>query len=639
MLEAMRKGIGSWVAKVFIGLLVLSFAVWGIADIFGGYGSQTVATVGETEISSQTYSSEFRREMSGLSRRMGRELSLNDARALGLDDQVLLRLIGDAAIESQAKQFGLGIAGKAVVARVRRDPIFKDTSGQFSQQRFYQILLANGLSEQEYLERQRRALVLEQISGPLTIGVHVPSALSDAANRFRNEKRKLEYFMLPLEKAGDVPEPSEEKLREFYNARKGEFRAPEYRSVSAIHLSPDVLLRSITVEEADIKDQFERNKAAYNQPERRAVLQIPFPDESTANEAYKKLKDGADFMEIAKSRDLTEKDVDLGLVTKTGILDDVVADEIFKLPVGQLSEPIKGNLATVIAKVTKIEPAVVKTLEDVRENISKNLAAERAATKVLDLYDKIEDERAAGLTLAEIAKKLDLKHLEIDALDRSGRDVAGKPVEALAGQQSVVRAVFSADVGVETDPEETSGKGYIWYEVTKITPERQKDFSEARDDIEKAWRLEEERKLLSRKGQELVDKLRGGETISAVAESLGVDVKQSDALKRTDRVADLPNAVILQAFALNKGAFGSALTSDGKSRVVFKVAEIELPEKADADAAKSIVDTLKTGIADDIFTQYIRALREKFGVKINQTVFEEATAGRQTSGGRPAGAL
>lgn len=639
MLEALRRGIGTWFAKIFIALLVLSFAVWGIADIFGGYGEQTVVKVGEIEISSQTYQSEFNREIRALSNRLGRDLSTDEARSLALDSQVLLRMIGDAALENQARDLGLGVAGKAVVARLKNDPLFKDSSGNFSQQRFYQILLRNSLSEQELLERQRRSLIIEQISGPVTGGVYVPDVLVEAANRYRNETRKLAYFTLPLEKAGLVPEPTEEQLREHYNAHKNQFRAPEYRSVNLVMLSPDELSKKVTVTDEEVSQYYDHNKERYGSPERREVIQIPFPDLEMAQQAYEKLQGGADFMEIARSRGLEEKDVKLGEITKTAILDETVADEVFKLPVGEWSAPIEGALSTVVAKVIKVEPAVQRTLDDERENIRKLLAADRAAAQVLDVYDKIEDERAAGVTLPEIAKKLELTHLDIEAVDRSGRGKDGKPVDGVSGQTALLQAIFTAEAGVETDPVETGDKGFTWYEVRKVMPERQKDFDEAKPEIATNWRKQEERKLLSRKAQELIDRMTGGETMEDVAGSLELEVKESDAIKRTARVDGIPGAAIQQAFALAAGSYGSAQAENGTSRVIFRVTDIQAPAAASGGDQKTIADSLKRSLSDDVVVQYIRALRDEVGVEINDRVFQEATAGRLYSGGRPAGAL
>ena len=634
MLTALRKATGGWVAKILIGLLVLSFAVWGVADIFGGYGRGTVASVGDTEISAADYQNEFQRELRSLSNRLGRSLTVDDATRMGLNTQVLIRLIGDAAIESQAKSLGLGITSKAINARLMREATFKDQSGNFSREIFYRLLQANGLSEQGFLVRQHRAMILGQLTGTVSASPRVSRVMLNAANRFSNETRTLRYITVPLARMGEIGEPSAEKQRDYYNSHKSEFRAPEYRKIGMISLTPDALMKKANVSDADIELYFENNKARFRTPERRAVLQIPFPDAATANAAYEKLKNGASFMEIARARGLEKDDIDLGLVAKDRVPDDAVADAVFALPLNEISRPIKGGLAHVVAKVSKIEPEVVTTLEDQRENIRKILAAERAAENILDVYDKIEDERAGGATLAEIARKFRLDYLEIAAIDRRGQDMDARPVAELARQRGVLAAAFRADVGLETDPEETADRGYIWYEVLQVTPQRLKPFDEARNDVSVKWRETETRALLSRKGQELVDKLRAGEKLAGLAETFGIEVKQTKALKRNDAEGGLTRAAIQQAFVLKQEDYGSATASNGKGRVVFQVVQSAPPGVLKTDERQQLERAIISQIGDDLIVQYIRALREEFGVDINQSVFDNATSGRAFSGGR-----
>jgi peptidyl-prolyl cis-trans isomerase D len=331
---------------------------------------------------------------------------------------------------------------------------------------------------------------------------------------------------------------------------------------------------------------------------------------------------------------LTESDINLGTLSKSGISDTKIADAVFSLEEGKFSEPVTGDLATVIAKVTKIEPAVIRTLEDMRESIRKGLAAERSSGQILDIYDKIEDERAGGATLAEIAAKLQLKYAGISALDRRGFDDNSKPVDLLARQPAALRAIFLASVGLETDPEETADRGYIWYDVLEVTAERQKSFGEVKQAVEVKWRETQLRTLLSTKGQELVDKLRDGSSLADLAQQFGVEVKESRPLKRNDQVADLPNTAIMQAFGLKQADFGSAATKNGEGRVVFKVSGMAVPRVADAKMKKELEQILGPQVADDLVVQYVRALREEFGVNINQSVFDDATTGRYASGQR-----
>ncbi|MEM8744372.1 MAG: SurA N-terminal domain-containing protein [Pseudomonadota bacterium] len=639
MLEALRKSTGTWVAKVLIGLLVISFAVWGVADIFGGYGTQTVATVGDTEISAEQYQEELQREIQTLGRRLGRNITFDDAQRMGIDNSVLLRLIGDAAVENQAASLGLGISPQAVAAHLTREDAFKDQSGNFSRERFYRILLANNLSEQAFMLRQQRALVLEQITETVGRTGQVPKTLVDAVNKFRNETREINYVTVPLDKLGKVGEPSEDQISNYYNTHKSEFRAPEYRKVGLIVMTPNSLAETVEVSEEDQKAYFEANKERFGQPERRHVEQIPFPDKATADAAYKRLNEGADFLEIAKERDLTKGDVDLGLIPKSQLADEKVADAIFALPVDQISEPIQGDLATVIAKVTKIEPAVEKTFEDEKESIRALLATRQAAETILDSYDKIEDERATGATLAEVAKKLNLKFVEIDAVDARGRGKDGEQIDILSKEPRILQAVFAAEPNVETDPEETSDRGYTWYEVIDIIPQRQKELDEVKKDAAEKWRENEERTILVKKGQELVDKLRGGESLAKLAEEYGVEEKKTEPLKRSSRSGGLPSAAVQQAFALKQGQYGSASTEDGKNRVLFQVGEVKVPDAPDAKAQEALLRSAETEVGDDLIVQYIRALRDKFGVNINDEVFQQARSGRGSFGGGQRGSF
>ena len=103
MLDALRQGAGTWVAKIFIGVLALSFAVWGISDVFTGGHAGALATVGDEKVFEQQYQSAFQRRLSALSRQFGRQLSTQQARQLGLDRQVLSQLVGQAALDNEIK--------------------------------------------------------------------------------------------------------------------------------------------------------------------------------------------------------------------------------------------------------------------------------------------------------------------------------------------------------------------------------------------------------------------------------------------------------------------------------------------------------------------------------------------------------
>lgn len=615
MLDALRKGAGSWLAKIFIALLVLSFAIWGIADIFRGFRAQVLARVGDKEIGAEQFRDAYEREIAALSSRIGRQITSAEAQALGLRQRVLERLIAGAAIDAHASELGLGVSSEAIAETIRNDPIFHGPSGKFSKITFEQLLRANGLTEAGFVARQRNELIRAQLLETLSQSAAVPKVLIDSANRYQNETRVLEYFVLPISAAGELPKPDSAALKDYYESHIGQFTAPEYRKVGILGVSPETLTKTIEISPEDLRAAYEVEKEKFIEPERREIEQIIFQDMATAQAAYEKLTGGADFMEVAKAQGMSEADVKLGLVTKKAMPDQKIAEAAFNLKKGEISKPVEGDFSIVILRVSDIKPGSSKSFEDVKEQLRKELSKQRASEELFDFHDKIEDERAAGTTLEEIAKKFNLEYTTV-TLDRRGKTPEGKPAP-FPRSQDFPSAVFESDVGVENDPVETAEGGYLWFEILQIIPEQKKPFADVREEVEKAWRADELKAALRQKAEELVEKARAGTPLSELAKSVGAELKTSDPLKRQGSSAGLPAAAIAKAFTLPEGEVESTVTEDGSSRVLFKVVKVEPPKAVEPALAEKLREALKSSMDEDLAVQYIAALRKRFGVEIN----------------------
>ncbi len=263
--------------------------------------------------------------------------------------------------------------------------------------------------------------------------------------------------------AGDIPQPTADELSKYFEARKILFRAPEYRKIATVQVTPAELAKWMEVPEADIKKAFDEHRSRYITPERRHVEQIVFPTMPEAETADARIKDGLSFAALAAERGLKQSDIDLGTVPKSEIIDPAVADAAFSLKDGEVSAPVKGRFGAVLVTVLKIEPEQQKSLADVTPQIRNDIATERAKAEVQSLHDKIEDERAGGSTLEQAAQKAKLPVVTYD-LDRSGRNPAGEPVANLPKASEVISAAFASDVGVDNDPIQADG-GYVWYDV------------------------------------------------------------------------------------------------------------------------------------------------------------------------------
>ena len=627
MLRGLRKASTGWLGKIVmatvVGFLIVAFGIWGIGDVFRYSGRSTVATVGGIEISGDQFRQAYTEQLQQLQRQFGRPISPEQARAFGIDRQLLERMMAEAAIDERARKLGLGVADGEVARRITQDPAFRGINGQFDQQQFEQRIRSIGFTEPRYIAKLRRDMLRKQLEDALVAGVIVPRAAIEAFNRYQNEERNIDYVILGPDNAGDISAPTPEALATYFDDRKALFRAPEYRKLVVLSVTPEEIARPIEVSDADAKRAYDERMARYSTPERREVQQIVFPNEDDANKAAQRLKDGLTFDALVEERGLKATDVNLGLVPKTGIVDPAVADAAFALQAGTVSEPIKGRFGVALVRVTKIEPAQVKPFAEVEAAIKHEIALDRGKREVANIRDKIEDELASGARLDEIAKKLQLRFRTIDAVDRSGRDAAGNPVPDLPSAADLISNAFASPVGAENEPLQIQGGGYVWYEVARITPGRDRSLDEVKDRVEARWREDEIAKRLRAKADDMVKKLDSGVQLSEIAATDKLQVKWANGLKRRGSDA-LPAHVIETVFRTPKGSAGSAEGKDASERIVFHVVSITVPtfDPASADA-KRLEEGLRRVLSEEILTEYIIKIEAEIGASINQAVLNQ----------------
>jgi peptidyl-prolyl cis-trans isomerase D len=614
---------------VVMGVLIISFGVWGIADIFRGFGQSTVATVGHTEISTEQFRQLYTDRLQQLSRQFGRPLTMDQARAFGLDRQVLQQTIAEAALDEQARRLGLGQSNEETLRVIYSDPNFQGANGAFDPARFRATIQQFGYSEQRYLADQRKVSLRRQIAGTIAAGIEPPKVLIDALSRFQNEQRTIEYVKLDAAQAGTIEPPSPEALAAYFDEHKIQFRAPEYRKLSFVVVDPEDVGKWSTVSGEDAQKLFETRKDKLGTPEQREVSQIVFPNAEEAQAARTRIAGGMSFDDLAKERGLKPTDVDLGLMAKTAIIDPAIADAAFALPSGEVSQPVKGKFGVALVKVGKIEPGVVATYGSVASDIKKELAAERARAAVSDLRDKMEDERGGGASVIEAAQKLGLAAVTIDAVDRSGRLPNGQLVSNIPRGLDVVSQAFNSDVGVDNDPIQFNG-GFVWYDVLGITPSRERTLDEVKDQVEARWRDDQITSRLRTKATEMAQKLGQGGKLEDEATAAGLKVETAAGLRRDASPPGVPAGVVAAAFRTAKDGAGQT-PGTGSEWFVFRVTDVTVPPVDMAsDDIKKLKDTLLRGMTDEQTAEYVTKLETEIGTSINEAAFAQV-AGANSS--------
>jgi peptidyl-prolyl cis-trans isomerase D len=625
----MRKASSNWLGKtimaVVMGVLIISFGFWGIADIFKGFGQSTLATIGHTEISIDEFRQLYTERLQQIGRQFGRPLTMDQARAFGLDRQVLQQTVAEAALDEQARRLGLGQSDAETMRMIVSDPNFKGVGGNFDPARFEATIRQFGFTEQRYVADQRRVSLRRQIAGTISAGLEPPKVLIEALSRFQNEQRSIEYVKLDAAQAGAIDPPSPETLAGYFDDHKTQFRAPEYRKISFVAITPEEIGKWSEVSDEDAKKLFELRRDKLGTPEKREVSQIMFPNAEEALSARNRIASGTAFEDLAKERGLNPSDVGLGMVAKSGILDSAIADAAFSLPSGEVSQPVQGRFGVALVKIGKIEPGVEVSYESVAPTLKKELATERARTKVAELRDKMEDERGGGASVIEAAQKLGLAAVTIDAVDRSGRLPNGQLVANIPRGLDVVSQAFNSDVGVDNDPISFNG-GYVWYDVLGTTPSRERNLDEVKDQVEARWRDDQISNRLRTKATEMVEKLEHGGNLADEAQTAGLKVETASGLKRDASPPGVPASTVTAAFRTAKDGVGQTAGAGNSEWIVFRVTDITVPPvDLASDDMKKLKETLDRGLTDEQVAQYVTKLESDIGTTINQAAFAQVT--------------
>ena len=627
MLRGIRKASENWLGRglmaVVMTLLAGSFAVWGINDIFRGFGRAGLAKIGDAEISIDRFKQNYQDRLQQISREIGRPLPADRASALGLDRQVLGEMIAQAGLDQRVHQMGLGLSDADIARRITSDPKLQNTNGQFDRAKFELILRNMGYSEQRFVAEQRQDILRRQILGSVAADLAVPKAWLEALNQFENQQRSIEYIALGPAQAGDIPQPTNEELKKYFDERKILFRAPEYRNIEIVTVTPGELAKWMEVSDDDIKQAYDQRRSSFTTPEQRHVEQIVFPTLADAQTAADRIKNGAHFSEIASERGLKNQDIDLGTIPKSRIVEPAVADAAFTLQEGEVSAPIQTRFGAALVTVLQIVPETTQPLADATQQLRSDIALERAKSQVRNLHDKVEDDRAGGSTIEEAAAKLKLP-VSTYEVDRSGRDRDGKSLLNIPHGADVVKAAFASDVGVDNDPIDADG-GYIWYDVAAIAPARERTLDEVKAEVEHRWHDDEVASRLKTKAADLVGKLNSGEQLAALASADGIKVQTAKNIKRGTANGDISARMTDAVFQTAKDAYGSAVGDDPTQWVVFRVLEVYTPPlDANSRDYERMTQTVQGELSNDLIGQYIARLEDDLGISVNASVLAQA---------------
>ncbi len=636
MLSGIRGAAETWLGKIVLTILfaflIVSFAIWGIGDIFRSGGATSLASVGRTEISPEAFRRVYQQRILEIQQR-SRGFTSEQARAIGLDRQVLNQLVSEAALDDNARRLGLAITTEDVARALANNTAFKSADGRFSKLAFDSYLRDVGLTEGAFLQQQRLATLRQQIGEAVSGGFSSPTAVLDMLHRYRAEERTLQYIVIPGAIASALPAPTEDVLKALHEQRKAAFRAPEYRGFSAMILSPSEFAADIQVSDAELRLAYDRGSAAgrFGAPEKRQIHQIVFPNTADAAAAAERLKGGLTWEALLEERKLKPADVDLGLKSRGELPDRNLAEAAFALAKDAVSSPVQGPFGTVILRVTAIEAGTTPPFETLKDALRTEVAAGKLTgdgelrRKLDAIHDRIEELRSSGKSLQQVADDLKRSLTAVAASDAQGRDKAGNPVAGVPDLADVLKAVFQSDRGVDNEAIRTRENGYVWFEIQNIERGRERTFEEVRAQVEEAWRNDEAARLTGQSANEFLKRVEAGEKLEAIATELGMTVETATGVTRNGNDT-IGASAAATAFALAQGKFAVAVTGKGADRMILTVESSSVPPFNPDDATtKSLKSQLDTTISNEWLAQYAAKVQAQLGASINERALTQAT--------------
>jgi peptidyl-prolyl cis-trans isomerase D len=619
MLQQMRR-LPKWVAAVFFLPLAGTFIIWGIADVFRGSNDTSVATVGGTKIEGPIFSRDFSNARRSATQRNNGQLS--QAKATEIGQKLLQQEISDTALDNVAQNLGLTTSDDEVSSMIRAIPGFQGPSGTFSELAFEQKIQQINYTPPAFVNEIRRELTREQLARAGASAAQLAPGYVRAVASYLNERRAVQYMILPPDAAGDVAPPSDDVLLAFMKAHANAFSTPEFRQLTFASIGVDDLASQVQVTDAQLRQAYDLRKDTYIVPERRDIQRINFPDEASAKAARAKIDAGAKFEDIATQRGISASDLNLTGIAQADL--GAQGPATFALAEGAITQPVKGPFSWSLIRVMKITPGKTTTFEEAKPALQAELVKQLAGSKLEDVVNAFNDAHNSGDDIAVAAKKVGMKVTRVASTDAHGLAQDGSKADIPAGADFLDQ-VFKSDVGTEGDPFKAADGRYYVLKVEGVVPQKLKPLDAVRAQVTAAWTEDARRQKLAAKAAEIA---KGAPAdLGPVASQYHAVVLSSEALMRDKPTHDMSADLIDKIYSVPGGGTVSGMAADGKSYIVARVTGIyHIPLLNDPRYAQ-FAQVLGGQLSSDLQDSMGKAARNDQGVKINQQQVDRIVGG------------
>lgn len=633
MLESMRNHAQSWMAKVILGGIALSFALWGVGDYFLGSRVEYVAEVDGKPIADSTFAQAYERQLNSYRAIFGKRFSKDLARQLNVKETTLQTLINRQLMLDEAYDMGLVAPEAALVASVQSNPAFQSATG-FDPNR-YQIITRNMgyRSTRDYEDEQRLNLMIDALQKAIIDSARVSD--DEVRDRFNREfeKRTIAAVIIdPKSLESDIT-VTDKEARDYYDKHPEQYQSPLRVKLDAVEIDPKQLAGEVSVSDAELKQAYEDRKAEFTTPEQRharhILVKLPATaDEATKQAARKKIEaaaariaNGESFAKVATevSEDITaDKGGDLGWFAR-GTMVPAFDEAVFSMQKGEVSDVVETQFGLHLIKLEDVRPEKVKSFAEVRDTLLQKLNTEKASEEAYKLSQDLDDALGQLGKLQDAADSVNLKVRHIGPISSD---------EALAndllGSDAKLRALpFSTMPGDAVNVIELDDGRFVAIEVLDHIEPKLRPYSEVAADAHADAR---HAAAVAKADKLAADLLSGAGDITpdAMAQSAGQPKYLSKPV-RSNGVGDdstwLTPSVIDTAFRTNSGTWAGKPVNTSRGLALVYVEKVEAPAAAELTkqraAIRKEVQKSKGAVR---FARWMASVRDRHEIVLHKDV-------------------
>ena len=615
MLAAIRAFAKSWVAAVLIGLLIVSFAVFGIRDVFKGQVADAVVTAGSRTLTSADFKREFDAYRQRMEQQAGQPITPQIIDANALDRGLLNALAGREAFAALIDKIGIRPSDALIAGQIQKIPAFFDqVTGRFDKKSYQQKLGENGLTPVKFEAVMRDGLAQEHLGAGVAAGLVTPRAYTALAAIYALEGRDIDYFGVEPQSVPQPTAPTDAQLTSFMTENASHLQRPEFRVLTVVRFSPELVGASLPVDPAELKKRYDFRKDTLSTPQTRTIVQIPAKDPASAVQIAARLAKGEAPAVIAKGIGVEALTYDNK--PQSAIADRKVGAAAFAMSAGQIA-PVQGDLGVAVVKVVAVTPGHTVTLEEARPALEAEIRKDAAAEKVYALTQAYDDAHQGGANLAQSAAKANVPAITIGAVSREGRNPQGQPVPGLT--QKLMETAWALPAGGESEVEDTGSGEFFAVRVEKVIPSAMMTLEEIRPQLTQAWMQRALLQAMQTRATAFAARVSKGESLEAVAASTGVPVAHVVGISRqsASQNPQLSQDMLGRAFAAKPGEVFTAQNSHF-GLVVAKLAAVRSGDPAQLAAmAQAARPQMSGAMFRELNETAVVAARQKIKVTLD----------------------